>query len=394
MEILIHIYQITQFLLLIWLGYYIVYVTVLAVAGLFFKQKRTMELISNIPKIALFIPAYKENEVILHTVEEVLKHDYDKFDVVVIADSLDIKILEKLKRLNIILIEVSFKKSTKAKALNFAMDKLNEEYDLAVILDADNIMNNNALELFAIKYTEGYNAIQGHRTAKNKSTNFALLDAISEEINNHIYCKGAQMLGITSRLVGSGMAFDYVLFKKLMKEIDAVGGFDKELKLKLIELGHPIYYLNEAVIYDEKVSQSKVFLNQRKRWVSSQFYYLKKFTLRSITQLFKGKFNYFIIVAQLSFPPRLLLPIILLVLFILSNIFDNQFYTLIWGGIFCLNVLVHFISIPREFWNKNLIKAFFSLPKALIMMLTLAFNLKKANDEFIHTPHTFIKNKD
>jgi hypothetical protein len=42
------------------------------------------------------------------------------------------------KKLPIKLIEVSFDKSTKSKALNKAMATLDQDYDIAVVLDADN----------------------------------------------------------------------------------------------------------------------------------------------------------------------------------------------------------------------------------------------------------------
>jgi hypothetical protein len=54
--------------------------------------------------------------------------------------------------------------------------------------------------------------VQGHRAAKIQGA-FAMLDAMSEEINNNIYSKGHRTIGMSSRLVGSGMAFSYQLFK-------------------------------------------------------------------------------------------------------------------------------------------------------------------------------------
>jgi hypothetical protein len=47
--------------------------------------------------------------------------------------------------------------------------------------------------------------VQGHRAAKTHK-DFAMLDAISEEINNNIYSKGHRAIGMSSRLAGSGMA--------------------------------------------------------------------------------------------------------------------------------------------------------------------------------------------
>jgi hypothetical protein len=49
-----------------------------------------------------------------------------------------------------------------------------------------------------------------------------MLDAMSEEINNNIYSKGHLYCGLSSRLVGSGMAFSSII-QEYMKNIDAVG---------------------------------------------------------------------------------------------------------------------------------------------------------------------------
>ena len=76
---------------------------------------------------------------------------------------------------------------------------------------------------------------QGHRIAKNVNNSFAILDAISEEINNLIFRKAHRVVGLSSALIGSGMAFDYKIFKKEMKDIKAIGGFDKELEMNFLQ---------------------------------------------------------------------------------------------------------------------------------------------------------------
>lgn len=340
------------------------------------------------PKIALLIPAYKENEVICHTAIEALKQDYNNYDIVVIADTIDDNALITLKSLDIIVLEVSFKKSTKSKALNMAMDKLTNDYQLAVVLDADNIMGDGVLSILAQKYADGYNAIQGHRTAKNQETGFAILDSISEEMNNHLYCKGTQSIGLTSRLTGSGMGFDYELFKSLMKDIDAVGGFDKELELALIDSGNPIHYTESAYIYDEKVSQSEVFTNQRKRWISSQYYYLRKYFWRAVVKLLSGNIDYALKAAHLLFPPRMLFPVILFIFFALACILNDYFFMVAWGVSLVLIIFSYSIAIPKKLWTKELLIAAISLPKAILVIFIAMINLKGANDEFIHTKHS------
>lgn len=391
MEYILCLFNIFNFSLFIWLGYAIIYMFSLSISGFFYEKKINNTIREIEPKIALLIPAYKENEVIIDTAKKACLHNYSNFEVIIIADSLNETTLNELRKLNIKLIEVSFKKSTKAKALNYTLSILKDDYQIAVVLDADNVMKRGTLKIFSKGYLNNFKAMQGHRTAKNCNTNFAVLDAVSEEVNNHLYCKGTQALGFSSRLVGSGMAFDFKIFKNKMKDINAVGGFDKVLELALIESNIMIHYLDTAVIYDEKVEQAKVFSNQRKRWISSQLFYLKKYFIKSLKGLFKGNIRYFFKASQLLFPPRLLFPFLILLLIIINILFKSTLFSTIWSIGLVIIILTYSLSIPKKMWNMKLIKAFLSLPRALWVVIIIMFSLKNANKKFIHTPHTFNK---
>jgi cellulose synthase/poly-beta-1,6-N-acetylglucosamine synthase-like glycosyltransferase len=391
MEYILCLFNIFNFSLFIWLGYAIIYMFSLSISGFFYEKKINNTIRDIEPKIALLIPAYKENDVIIDTAKKACLHNYSNFEVIIIADSLNEKTLNELRKLNIKLIEVSFKKSTKAKALNYTLSILKDDYQIAVVLDADNVMKRGALKIFSKGYLNNFKAMQGHRTAKNCNTNFAVLDAVSEEVNNHLYCKGTQALGFSSRLVGSGMAFDFKIFKNKMKDINAVGGFDKVLELALIESNIMIHYLDTAVIYDEKVEQAKVFSNQRKRWISSQLFYLKKYFIKSLKGLLKGNIRYFFKASQLLFPPRLLFPFLILLLIIINILFKSTLFSTIWSIGLVIIILTYSLSIPKKMWNMKLIKAFLSLPRALWVVIIIMFSLKNANKKFIHTPHTFNK---
>src|SRR5690606_27488157 len=229
--------------------------------------------------IAVFIPAYKEDAVILGVTQAALTQNYPKdlYTVIVIADSLKTETLEQLKKLNALTIEVSFEKSTKVRALNKAMQLLPVSYDYAIILDADNIMESDFLDKMNSLALQGFKAIQGNRSPKNENTSIALLDGLSETINNFIYRQGTVSLGMSSSLNGSGMFFDYKILKKTLSEMDSIGGFDRELELKLIEQEVKVFYAKNIIVLDEKVQDSKVFENHSKRWISSQFFYLRKY---------------------------------------------------------------------------------------------------------------------
>ena len=105
----------------------------------------------------------------------------------------------------------------------------------------------------------------------------ALLDAISEEINNTIFRLGHAKLGLSAALIGSGMAFRYDLFRDTMADIKAVGGFDRELELTLLYRGKRFYYLPETFVFDEKIQNTGDFSRQRRRWLSAQWHYCQTF---------------------------------------------------------------------------------------------------------------------
>ena len=256
MQIVTILLQVLEYALITYFGFASIYIFIFSLGGLFYKKRKGSNS-GEMRKIAILIPGYKEDEVIIEVAKSALQQKYalNLFDVVVIADSFQQETITELKALPIKLIEVSFDKSTKSKALNKAMDVIGDHYEVALILDADNIMEPNFIAKINDAFNKNYMVVQGHRVAKNVNTSFAILDAVSEEVNNHIFRKGHRALGLSSGLIGSGMAFDYPFFKRTMSTINAVGGFDKELELTLLRDGHMIEYLDDAYVLDEKIQK-------------------------------------------------------------------------------------------------------------------------------------------
>lgn len=374
---------------------YVIYNFVLSFMGKVHSSKRLPD-VGKSNRIAVLIPSYKEDGIIYSVAKSASNHNYPKdfFDVYVIADSLQPETLLKLSDLPINVETVSFEVSTKTKALNEVFSRIKKAYDIAVILDADNIMKEGFLAKINDAYNAGYRAIQGQRTAKNNGTSLAVLDGISEAINNHVYRKGLNAVGLSSTLIGSGMAFDYNLLKGALLQIDAVGGFDRVLQIILTERGHKILYLEEAVVLDEKVEKPEVFQNQRKRWMSSQFVYLKRYFAKGFLGLLKLNFNYFnVTILSNIFLPRSIM-LLLLPLLALAYVFFHEWLLLpqfSYGILFLFFVISIIISIPSSFYNKKLFKALISLPGAILIMVKSMFSLKGANKKFLHTPHSVVE---
>ena len=231
-----HILNIFDWLLYIWFAINILYLLVYSLAS----RRRDLPLpppAKEHKRFAILIPAYREDAVIHECVHSCLEQDYpaDCFDTVVISDRMQPETNASLAVLPVRLVEVHFEKSTKSKSLNAAMAAIGNDYDIALVLDADNVIPYDYLsdinDLFANPEVE---IVQTHRSAKNLNNDMALLDAISEEINNTIFRLGHAKLGLSAALIGSGMAFRYDLFRDTMADIKAESGFDREFDQTLL----------------------------------------------------------------------------------------------------------------------------------------------------------------
>lgn len=383
---------ILEIIALVYLSFNIFYVTIYSFGSFLYKKTNFNSKVNKYNKFAVLIPAYKSDQIILSTAVESLKQSYSKdyFDVIVIADSLQEDTLNTLSNLDIKLIPVQFEISTKAKSINTALALLPESYDYCCILDVDNVMEYDFLEKINFRLQNDEMVLQAHRTAKNANTSFAVLDGISEEINNNIFRKGHIGLGVSSALIGSGFVVKYKYCKEIMLGIESPVE-DKELEIILLRDKHKILYESDALVYDEKVASSDVFVNQRRRWIASQFFDFNKVLFDGIIELVINKnFDFFDKAMQKILLPRvLLLGISGLSVFTLFFTFFTFRYLFVILFLFCC--LSYFLGIPTKYYNVKTVKAAFLVPKAiLLMVLALIRSKGAATKKFLHTKHEFV----
>jgi cellulose synthase/poly-beta-1,6-N-acetylglucosamine synthase-like glycosyltransferase len=377
-------------IVLAYLAFGALYQLLFALAGHFFREP-ARQAAAVWRSIAVFIPAYREDAVILEVARQALAQDYpaERYAVIVIADGLQPDTLAALKGMPILLIEVAFERSTKAKALNKALGQIGSSaYDIALILDADNVMESSFLQRVNALFASGCRVLQGQRAAKNADTPMAVIDGASEAINNHILCKGARAMGLSARLAGSAMAFDYPLFCQVMPQIDAIGGFDKELELLLTQRGERIYYSHEAIVYDEKVRRGSDFSRQRSRWIAAQFHYAQLFFPVAVQHCLRtGKVDFFHKALQLLLPPRLIAPGLLAIGALLHALWGPPALAIAWLLTLLASVLSFLLAMPTYMWRAPYRNALLRLPVAFFYALLSLTKLRQARQRFIHTPH-------
>ncbi|MCJ8163620.1 glycosyltransferase family 2 protein [Pontibacter sp. E15-1] len=341
-------------------------------------------------RFCILMPAYREDRVILETSLAALNHGYKgDFQVYVIADGLQPKTLQTIAASGAEVIEVAFEKSTKGKALQTALQAIPAHaFDVALVLDVDNVMAPGFLHEVNDAFSAGYRVVQAHRTAKSTDSAFALLDACNEEINNHIFRKGHFALGMSSSLIGSGMAFDFSYLKKLLHGIGETAGEDKEIDFRILKNQVKIAYLHNTLVYDEKIENAAVFTKQRTRWIATQVEFLRKYAAEGLVQFFKqGNVEFLDKLVQTALLPRTLLIGVLSGMGVLSVFIPYGPRWGFWAGLFLLLSTALLLALPARLYTRQLWLAVVRLPYAIFCMCLALFRINSAKSSFLPTPH-------
>lgn len=368
----------------------VAYVVFFAVISLFYDKEdhiatHAVSLSNKQCRFLILYPAYKEDRVIINAVENFLLQDYPTthYTVAVISDHMQPETNEYLRKLPISLLEPVFEKSSKAKAMQYAINEVKGDFDQVVVLDADNVVRPDFLSQLNILCTV-YDAIQCHRCAKNANNDVAVLDGASEEINNTIFRKAHNRLGLSSALIGSGMCFKYELFKKNVFQLSTAGE-DREMEALLLHQEVYIKYAPEIHVFDEKVSNQDNFQRQRMRWMTAQVQSLLSNLPKIPEAIIHGKINFVDKTIQQALIPRSILIVLLAGISILMTIFMPSWCEK-WWILFALLATALFIALPRQLRFRSFAKVL-AIPGLVLRMLKNLFHLDRKNTDFIHTQH-------
>jgi cellulose synthase/poly-beta-1,6-N-acetylglucosamine synthase-like glycosyltransferase len=389
MDIVYGIFCVFEGLIFLMSAASVLYLFVFALAG---SKSRSDKYPKSIHKnrFLVLIPAYNEGEVIFETAGRFLMQEYpaELFDLVVISDHISDEVNEELAFLPIILLKPTFEESSKAKSLNYAMDEVGckKEYDIVVVLDADNNVDAHFLSSINDTYEAGSEVIQAHRRSKNIDTETAILDAISEEINNTIFRMGHANLGFSSALIGSGIAFDYKWFKENVKKIKTAGE-DKEFEYELLKQNIYIEYLEDLYVYDEKVQKDEVYTKQRRRWLSAQYRSLKACYKQLLPAILSGNFDLADKIIQWALIPRtMLIGIIGLCSIVIPIISIDLAWK--WWFLGILIVLTFAIAVPNYLIDDRLSAMIFHIPTLIFKQVLNILTGGRTGGKFLHTDHS------
>lgn len=368
----------------------VIYVVFFAIISLFYDKEdqvaaHAAALSNQQNKFLILYPAYKEDRVIINAVENFLLQDYPTthYTVAVISDHMQPETNDYLSKLPITLLTPVFEKSSKAKAMQYAINEVKGDFDNVVVLDADNVVRPDFLSQLNILCSV-YDAIQCHRCAKNADNDVAVLDGASEEINNTIFRKAHNRLGLSSALIGSGMCFSYALFKKNVFQLSTAGE-DREMEALLLHQEVFIKYAPEIHVFDEKVSNQDNFQQQRMRWMTAQVQSLLSNLPKIPEAIIHGKINFIDKTIQQALIPRSILIVLLAGISIFMTIFMPSWCEK-WWVLFALLAVSLFIALPRPLRYRSFARVL-AIPGLVLRMFKNLLHMDHKNTDFIHTQH-------
>ena len=386
------IFHIAETLLWVIMAASVAYVVFFAVISLFYEKDdfatiHAKSLSYRERRFLILYPAYNEDSVIYDSVNKFLDQDYptDKFQVVVISDHMTNETNRQLGGLPITLLTPSFEKSSKAKAMQYAIETVGDNFDNVVVLDADNVVLPDFLKNLNTLCNAGYEVIQCHRCAKNSKGDVAMLDGASEEINNTIFRKAHNRLGLSSALIGSGMCFTYDLFCKNVFQLSTAGE-DREMEALLLRQGIFIKYAAEIHVFDEKVNNKDNFQRQRMRWMTAQVQSLFRQLPQTPSAFIHGNLNFIDKTIQQALIPRSILIVLLTLISGLMTLIVPT-WSIKWWGLLAVLVVALIIAIPAKLRSATLFGKVLAVPGLVWRMLKNLLHLDRKNTDFLHTTH-------
>jgi cellulose synthase/poly-beta-1,6-N-acetylglucosamine synthase-like glycosyltransferase/peptidoglycan/xylan/chitin deacetylase (PgdA/CDA1 family)/spore germination protein YaaH len=223
------------------------------------------------PRVAVLIPAYNEEKVIVRTIRSVLMSNYKNIQVIVIDDgSTDNTYWTAI---NAYSAEIAAGRLTvltkpnggKADALNFAVDWIQEE--IYVGIDADGVIAHDAISNLVCHFANPeIGAVAGNAKVGNRVNLWTRWQALEYITSQNFERRALDLFDVVMVVPGAIGAWRTAAVK-------AGGGYhtntvaeDADLTMNLLEQGYAVIYEDRALAFTEAPENMDGLMRQRFRW--------------------------------------------------------------------------------------------------------------------------------
>src|SRR5579871_165543 len=222
-------------------------------------------------QFGIIITVHRETEFIGPIVDSLLKQSHHRFNVYVVADGCDTRRLH-FRDPRIHILKPPSPLNDQMASLDYGLRHLDKKDEVLVIFDPDNLAHPEYLRTLNAWYNSGFRAVYGRMCSKNTESTYAQIDSCGAALTNFLDRDSRSLLGLSVTISGSGVSVHRELYNNVhYDQRSTTGGFDKQLQMSIARDGSLIVYAQEAVFYDEKVSDGQNFERQRVRWIAAYF---------------------------------------------------------------------------------------------------------------------------
>jgi peptidoglycan-N-acetylglucosamine deacetylase len=235
------------------------------------RKRRNFAAPDYAPRVAVLIPAYNEEKVIVRTIRSVMMSTYKNIRIIVIDDGSTDETFDVARdaypadiasgRLTVL----SKPNGGKADALNFALDKIDEE--IYVGIDADGVIAHDAITNLVPHFANPrIGAVAGNAKVGNRVNLWTRWQALEYITSQNFERRALDLFDVVMVVPGAIGAWRTEAVKAGNGYHSNTVAEDADLTMNLLEQGYCVIYEDQALAFTEAPVNADGLIRQRFRW--------------------------------------------------------------------------------------------------------------------------------
>ncbi len=263
-------------------------------------------------RIVVVVMAHDEAEVLVETLAALRRASPAPDEVHVVADRCRDDTAGVARIAGAIVHVRAAGRGGKGRALHWWVERTRrrgQPNDVVLVLDADSMIDERMIGELRTVFRRGADAVQSYvKPVLSSDHPIARLGALSENLDQQGGDRLRRLIGWSSRLRGTGMAFRRSILQDVSGSLRTVTE-DAELSLLLAGRGVTILWVPNATVFDPKPAGYEGMQRQRARWLQGQAQIVREHPALLVRLMSQGPPAWSLITAVLLRPKALFIPL-------------------------------------------------------------------------------------
>ncbi len=258
------------------------YLLFLTLGALIARRRTPFQKTNPTHRFAILIPAHNEERLLPMLLANLHQMDYPKslYTIYVVADNCTDQTAQ-LGRANGAVVYERHNQIQigKGYALDWLLQQIwerNEEYDAALVLDADSIVSSNFLQVMDARLDRGERVIQAYYAVRDPDIAWSTsLRSVALIVLHYLRPLGRMAFGFSSGLKGNGMVFTADITKRYRWSGSLTE--DLEYHMSLVLNDERAMFAPDAIVWAEMPNTLAASQSQNARWEQGRLEVVKRF---------------------------------------------------------------------------------------------------------------------